>query len=271
MKAKTIAILFCITVLALGIAIVPARSTHAAPNYAPTNPGTTNLVSWWALDESSGSRADSRGSNTLSDNNTVGSTTGKISQAANFVASNNEYLSRLSNSSLQSGDIDFVFGGWFYLNEINLNQNIITKSDTGEIEYIIYVTDQNNLRLLTSNNGTGVEFVTHGTSLSVSTWYFFLAWHDSVNNTLNVSLNNGTPASTNVYSGVRAGAALFALGDTSQFPSMRMDEIFYYKQALSSDERAWLYNSGSGRAYCEVAENCPTAQNMRACRKWSLI
>lgn len=37
-----------------------------------------SLVSWWALDEASGSRADSHGSNTLTDNNTVTQGSGKV-------------------------------------------------------------------------------------------------------------------------------------------------------------------------------------------------
>jgi hypothetical protein len=42
----------------------------------------TNLISWYDLDEVSGSRADSHGSNTLTDNNTVTSATGIAAGAA---------------------------------------------------------------------------------------------------------------------------------------------------------------------------------------------
>jgi hypothetical protein len=45
----------------------------------------TNLISWWSLDEASGSRADKHGANTLTDNNTVLSAAGKKSNAGNFV------------------------------------------------------------------------------------------------------------------------------------------------------------------------------------------
>ena len=53
----------------------------------------TGLVSWWNLDETSGTRADSVGSNHLTDVNTVGYAAGKIGNAASFVAANNETLS----------------------------------------------------------------------------------------------------------------------------------------------------------------------------------
>ncbi len=38
---------------------------------------TDSLVAMWRLEESSGNRSDSQGSNTLTDTNTVGSGTGK--------------------------------------------------------------------------------------------------------------------------------------------------------------------------------------------------
>jgi hypothetical protein len=40
----------------------------------------TSLISWWQLNEPSGSRGDSHGTNTLTDNNTVGSAVGKIQE-----------------------------------------------------------------------------------------------------------------------------------------------------------------------------------------------
>lgn len=37
---------------------------------------TDNLISWWSLDEASGTRYDSHGTNHLTDNNTVSSEAG---------------------------------------------------------------------------------------------------------------------------------------------------------------------------------------------------
>ena len=67
------------------------KPAAAAPS--GDNPGTANLVGDWSMDETSGTRADSHGTNNLTDNNTVGSTTGVISNAASFVSANSEYLS----------------------------------------------------------------------------------------------------------------------------------------------------------------------------------
>src|SRR3990167_7395409 len=77
-----------------------------------TNPGTTGLISWWSLDEASGQRNDSHGSNHLTDNNTVLSAAGKVGNAADFEKSNSEFLSIADNPNLSTGDIDFTIAIW---------------------------------------------------------------------------------------------------------------------------------------------------------------
>lgn len=56
----------------------------------------TGIVSYWKLDETSGTRIDSIGANNLTDNNTVLSGTGKASNGALFAAANSESLSKSS-------------------------------------------------------------------------------------------------------------------------------------------------------------------------------
>jgi hypothetical protein len=58
------------------------------------------LVSHWALDEASGTRNDSHGTNHLTDTNTVGTAAGQIENAAHFIAANSEDLSVADNASL---------------------------------------------------------------------------------------------------------------------------------------------------------------------------
>lgn len=77
----------------------------------------TGVVSYWKLDETSGTRADSIGSNNLTDNNTVLSGTGKVSNAADFEASNSEYLSiaDASQSGLDLNAEDLTMLCWYNL------------------------------------------------------------------------------------------------------------------------------------------------------------
>ena len=57
---------------------------------------TDNLVSYWKLDESSGNAADSVGSNTLTNTNTVTYSAGKINNGADFERDSAQYFSNLN-------------------------------------------------------------------------------------------------------------------------------------------------------------------------------
>src|SRR5690606_5066683 len=93
----------------------PAPTT--TPTAAPSaNPGTTGLVSWWTLGETSGTRYDSHGTNHLTDNNTVGSALGKLGGiSAQFVAANIESLSINDNASLSLNNTNFTIATWVKL------------------------------------------------------------------------------------------------------------------------------------------------------------
>ena len=79
------------------------------------------LVSWWDLDEASGTRFDSHTANDvndLTDNNTVTQATGKVGNAAQFTAANLEHLSKSSASNLGADDRDFTWAQWIYLDSL---------------------------------------------------------------------------------------------------------------------------------------------------------
>lgn len=75
----------------------------------------SSAVAHWNLNESSGTRVDSVGSNDLTDNNTVGVDTGKFGNAAYFDILNSEYLSINDNAALSMGDVDFMLRAWIKL------------------------------------------------------------------------------------------------------------------------------------------------------------
>lgn len=251
-----------------GLSAFPKAGT-AAPLMEPVNPGTTNLEAWWSLDEASGTRNDSHGSNHLTDNNTVGNTAGKVGNAAQFTKSNSEYLSISDNASLSSSDLDFAFGGWVYFSSLTGATGVLGKvtSSAANSEYAIDV-DGTNLRVYQYYaNGTAAKVLSYGT-VSTSTWYFIVAWHDATSDTLNIQVNNGTPLSTAYTNGFQNSTAPFNLGQAQSsagFMNGYQDEFFFYRRLLSSDEREWLYNSGNGRTYCDLEGACstptPTASN----------
>lgn len=215
---------------------------------------TDNLISHWDLDEASGTRADSHGTNDLTDVNTVGSTTGKISNAADFVAANSERLSHNDNADLSTGDIDFTLAGWVYFDTVATSQYLASKYSATEAEWIIFLNDSDMKPYFgVYHNGVdGVDVGSGLSALSADTWYFVVAWHNAGNDTINIQVNNGAVDTRSHSLGVGSGAAVFTLGGLGAgdaFHDGRLDEWAFWKRVLTSGERTELYNAGSGLAY----------------------
>ncbi len=226
---------------------------------AQVNPGVASLSAWWALDEISGTRADSTGVNTLTESGMVGYAGGKLGNAASF--SGSEYLYRADNGSLSMGDIQFSICGWIYVGSKAKNFSMVSKwAETTNLEYSLYYDYLNDkFYFSVTNNGSTVYSVAENSSPALNTWYFLCGWHDSVANYLYIQKNLGTIYS-NAYSlGVFNGVAQTRLGARDTVNGIgRLDEVAVFKQLLSPDNREYLYNGGTGRQYCEVAGNCAT-------------
>jgi hypothetical protein len=197
------------------------KIAHPKPMFGKTklskpmgNPSSllTGLVSYWGLDEASGTRVDLHGTNHLTDSSSpfsnVGQAVGKVSNAAQFDGSS--YLSHVSNADLQCGDVDYTFGFWMRPDSLpggTLSRSLIAK-DTGS------PANSRDYTIDICNNGAGlVQFryylsggyppgggsiVFHSKNLlsAPNAWYFVVAWHDTLANTINMQVNNETPESS---------------------------------------------------------------------------
>jgi len=219
----------------------------------------TSLVSYWNLNETSGTRSDAHSTNDLTDNNFVTSNTGILGNAGQFTRADNEFLSHVDNADLSTGDIDFTFTAWVYLDDKTTHQRIITKLNTvgNNREYIVgYDLSANRLFFIVYHDGTGgsatqVDADNLG-SPSTATWYFVVCWHDATANTLNIQVNNGTADSAAHSTGSFDGTATFNIGaqqSANQWWNGRIDEVGFWKRTLTAGEKTSLYNSGSGFAY----------------------
>jgi hypothetical protein len=227
-----------------------------------------NLVSYWKLDEASGNALDAHGSNELTDNNTVGTATGKINDGRDFEETNSEFFSRASNSDLQTGNIDFTFQAWIKYESISGTQQIIAKDVDTSREYELFLTAAAEPRCSVFVGGADTT-VAWGASLSSATWYCLHAWHDSVNNQIGIVVNAGTPVTASTSAGVDTGAAAFHIGSRA-YPGFEnyfdgvIDEVGFWKRVLSSQDRTDLYNSGNGLSYASFADDDTEALNGQA-------
>lgn len=215
------------------------------------------LVAYWKLDETTGTRNDSHSSNHLADNGSVGYDTGKISNAAVFAAG--KYLSLDDNAALSAGDIDFTWSAWVYAtSKPAYFSRIISKRSaaTNACYDISWEVDIDRLAFAIFSSG-GTFAITKATtfgSLPLNTWCWLCAWHDSVGNTVNIQINNGTVNSVATGTVVpNNSTAQFRIGDLQQTGSRewvgRIDEVGFWKRVLSADDRTALYNAGAGLAY----------------------
>ena len=217
----------------------------------------TNLISYWKLDEASGTRNDSHGTNHLTDNNTVGSTTGKLSNAASFVSANSESLSVGDNTSIRFGDIDFTFSFWMNPTSQTSDMTFIAfAGETSANQSTVYLYSPNGRVYFDCYTSGGVRIgeVESPIQFSNSTWYHFLVWHDSVGNTMKMQINGGAVTSVNTTGGaLNDGAARIEIGSynngVSSFMNGLIDEVGFWKRVLTEDERTRLYNSGNGLSY----------------------
>lgn len=213
----------------------------------------TDLVSYWKLSEASGSRADSHGSNTLTDNNTVTSNTGLVyALAAEFTLANSEFLSRASNSTLQTGDIDFSFAVWVYPTLANTG-HVFSKDVNASREYGLDLVSGLQPRWAINGGGGGLS-ITSSTTLSLNTWNLIVCWHDATADTINVQVNNGTAENTTTSgTAPNTGAAEFRIGareysGAEAYFEGRIGPVMFHKRLLTTGEKTAWYNAGAGVA-----------------------
>ena len=233
----------------------------------------SDLISWWTLNEVSGGaapviREDSHGTNDLTDIGTTPSAAGKVSLATQHTNAVPDYLSRVSNASLQTGDIDFSIAFWVYLDNKATNQMIVTKDDAaagvGQREFICYYavgpTDRFAFGVFRPVDAfVPVVDAVLGAPV-VATWYFIVCWHDATANTVNIQINNGAITSVGTGGALQAaGNSEFRIGALDNPAPLaldgRVDEVAFAKRIWTADEKTAMFNGGAGIGYRDIGQS----------------
>ena len=210
-------------------------------------------VAYWKLEEASGTREDSHGANDLTDNNTVGQAAGIIGNAASFIQANSEYLSIADNTDMSTGDISFFFSAWVYLSELTSTKIIVGKMDGVLDEYRLYyfASDTFYFEVFGITTSLAVGSTTFGAP-SANTWYNVVGKHDAAANLIGIAVNAGTEDTSSYSAGVNNGVGTFGISDASaggQYWAGRIDEVGFWKRAVTAQDRTDLYNGGAGNQY----------------------
>jgi hypothetical protein len=124
----------------------------------------------FTLDEESGVRYDSVGSYNLTDNNTVGFTTGLLDNAADFESSNSEYLNNTSALGL-TDDQDFTLSYWYNPESQSSHQLTVYAGDGSTNGFIARAEPAGTLFIQWSDGSGTCKFRTSSSVFSTATWY----------------------------------------------------------------------------------------------------
>ncbi len=215
-----------------------------------------NLIAYWSLDEASGNAIDAHDDNDLTDNNTVGATTGIISGCRDFEADNTEFFHIVDNTDLSVGNIDFTIALWANAENIDTFRPCVSKWNGGSTKEFLLAVNSNKFDLFYSGDGSeqpNLPAATFG-NISLATWYFVVFWHDATANQVGIAVNAGTADTASHSTGIFDGTSQFQIGgkqDGGNWDGL-IDEVGFWKRVLTEAERTELYNAGAGRDYAYI-------------------
>jgi hypothetical protein len=243
-----------------------AYSPRAVSSSPGTSPLLTGISNYWKLEEGGSTpRADSAGASPLTPSSglaAVGTTSGKIGLGQPLYSPESRYLYAADSPALSTGDISFTVSAWVYLDpsgQSSSNPGIVDKwgaVDANREYYLLY--DSTGALGGTANRfvfavmaGTTKTQVVSSFVPTTGVMYHVLAWRDKVAGTISIRVNGGTIDSAAQSGAVNDGAAQLQVGAINSADALtgRIDEVGFWKRALTSSERAKLYNAGNGLQY----------------------
>ena len=237
--------------------LIPSRrifgigATGQAETVSTLNTGITH---YWNMDEASGNRADSVGSLTLTDTNTVTSAAGLISTAASFDRNNQEYFNT-NSTSLANPGADWTFNCWAYFTNTTSNKEFFSKFESAgnQKSFIFRLGSDERFDLFISSDGLNLDTTVNGTAtLSVSTWYMITLEYTSPNG-WKAYINGSGTADIDTTGSMYTSTAKTYIGANVDLTSTTwdglLDEVGFWSRVLTDSERTELYNAGAGKTY----------------------
>lgn len=260
---RTLLLLLCLSIGVNGQGFIGARPRK--PLNSTSGTGLTNsLIAEWKLNEASGSATDSEPTGTaqtLTASGSPVSATGKLNNARQFVKASSQTLAASDSADLSTGNIDFSISCWVYMDtKPAIIMGIATKGNqTGAAsgyEWALYW-DNSTDRFSFSVSDGATQHTVRADGLgapSTATWYYIAAWHDAAGDTINIQCGtaatlSGSPNSTVHSTGSFDSATPLTVGEvfgSSRFWDGRIDEIKFWKRALSGSDVTSDWNGGAG-------------------------
>jgi hypothetical protein len=237
---------------------------------AETNGLLNNLIAYWPGNEVNGNALDLHvNALHLTDVHTVTSNPGlSYPLARQYTKANSEHHDRPGDDALLSaGDLDFTIAQAMRFDTWPVGAGFYATCAkwgylTNAKEYLAgWSAASGRLEFRVSSNGAAESTVAAnalGGPLT-NTWYWLVAWHDSVADTINVQVNDGIVDSAAFAAGVADKTYKFQLGATvaTNFMDGRLGPTMFWKSApggggvLTAAQRTALWNGGTPLQYTE--------------------
>jgi len=228
---------------------------------------------YWYDFESGSLTTDATGNgNTLTNNNTVTSISGKVGNAAQFDDASAQYFSINDNANFSLGGTDAYWCYWVKLFSKDLLGKTFIAKDEGSSarEYFqkyFEGSDRFVFDTWTGASGAGNVRLTlnnFGSPL-INNWYFLQFWLDGTN--MYGCVNNSTVDQVSAPGAGWDGTTEVLFGSLIRIDQWymdgQMDSFGFSKTIPSSGDRMWLYNAGAGRNWTDVVNKDATVARTR--------
>ncbi len=216
----------------------------------------TAPVAEWRFDENQGTTAKDSSENS---NNGV-LTSGPIwvpgvkGSGLSFDGSD-DYVITADNVTFPQGNVDFAVTAWVNLSSKSAIRGIATKgngsSGYGNYEWDLrYTTATDRFRFTVQNGSNQVQDVDANNlgSPAISTWYYIHAWHNSINDTINIQVNGGVIDSAQYSFGGWDSTHSVMIGRSTGYFAGTMDNVRIFNYVLTPYQIAQEFNGGKAIA-----------------------
>lgn len=219
---------------------------------------TSDAISIWKCNESSGDASDSVGGRTLTNTGSVGYTTGLLGNCA-VSSANGTYLRRTDTCTLtSSSDFSLIF--YFKISsEDSADHDFFWISNNGNPTgwYVrgLYEYNGGSRRLRFFRSGSSATFLDKTVNVGDNTWHMISFTYTASGGAMTLSLDAGTRVTgTNTGTGnhgASSGTDFLDSGGSGYGASLKgnMDGIYLLNRAITTTEEATLYNAGAGLDY----------------------
>lgn len=221
----------------------------------------TDLLAYWQLDETSGTRFDAHASYDAAETGTVGSLTGIINNGADFPKSNSSYLEVASGFLGAVGSANtFSLSFWVKPDTYTSFPALI---DSATRQLSLFLDSATSAYLLIGNNPA---YFTHTGNISTGAWHHVVVTWNGGTNAYEMWVDGVSVKTGTVGSSIGTEALVFGANPSSGGSAWDggLDEFGVWTRVLTITEVGDLYNSGAGLAYSAFGGGSPVTITLGA-------